>query len=100
MSNKQKQDIVNSLQSGRQLVIKSTKTQSGGFLGTLLASIGVPLAIEAIKKLTTGKGAPRMGNSGNTKNEGGGSAPRVGIPRDPPPFFGNWPQNTIGYGKK
>jgi len=31
------------LQTGGQLVIKPTKTQSGGFLGTLLASIGVPL---------------------------------------------------------
>ena len=40
--------------------IKPTKTQTGGFRGTLLASIGIPLAVEAIKKLT-GKGAPRIG---------------------------------------
>ena len=40
--------------------IKPTKTQKGGLLGTLLASIGIPLAVKAIKKLT-GKGAPRIG---------------------------------------
>ena len=60
LTNKQKKDILNSLQSGGQLVVKPTKSQYGGFLGTLLASIGLPLAIEAIKKIT-GKGAPRMG---------------------------------------
>ena len=50
LTNKQKKDILNSLQSGGQLVVKPTKSQYGGFLGTLLASIGLPLAIEAIKK--------------------------------------------------
>ena len=52
LTNKQKKDILNSLQSGGQLVVKPTKSQYGGFLGTLLASIGLPLAIEAIKKIT------------------------------------------------
>ena len=61
LTNKQKKDILNSLQSGGQLVVKPTKSQYGGFLGTLLVSIGLPLAIEAIKKIT-GKGAPRMGS--------------------------------------
>ena len=40
--------------------IKSIKTQTGGFLGTLLASIGIPLAIDVIKKIT-GENAPRIG---------------------------------------
>ena len=35
----QKKDILNALQSGSGLVIKPPKTQQGGFLGTLLASI-------------------------------------------------------------
>ena len=48
LTTKQKQDILNSLQSGGQIVVKPTKSQYGGFLGTLLASIGLPLAIEAI----------------------------------------------------
>ena len=44
-----------------------------GFWGTLLASIGIPLAIEALKKITGG--APRMG-SDLTKGHG---APRIGM---------------------
>ena len=48
----QKKDILNTLQSGSGLVIEPTKTQSGGFLGTLLASKGVPLLLNGL----TGKG--------------------------------------------
>ena len=43
----QKRDILNALHSGGQLVIKPKRTQQGGFLGTLLASIGVPLLLNA-----------------------------------------------------
>ena len=63
------------------------------FLGTLLASIGIPLAIEAIKKMTGG--APRMG-SDLTKGHG---APRLGM-YQPPPFIGTWEQARKGGGKK
>ena len=94
LTNKQKKDILNSLQSGGQLVVKPTKSQYGGFLGTLLASIGLPLAIEAIKKMT-GKGAPRMG-SDLIKGYG---APRLGM-YQPPPFIGTWEQVRKGGGKK
>ena len=94
LTNKQKKDILNSLQSGGQLVVKPTKSQYGGFLGTLLASIGLPLAIEAIKKIT-GKGAPRMG-SDSIKGHG---APRLGM-YQPPPFIGTWEQVRKGGGKK
>ena len=93
LTNKQKKDILNSLQSGGQLVVKPTKSQYGGFLGTLLASIGLPLAIEAIKKIT-GKGAPRMG-SDLIKGHG---APRLGM-YQPPPFIGTWEQVRKGGGK-
>ena len=44
----QKKDILNALQTGNGLVIRPTKTQQGGFLGTLLASIGVPLLLNAL----------------------------------------------------
>ena len=44
----QKKDILNTLQTGSGLVIRPTKTQSGGFLGTLLASIGAPLLLNAL----------------------------------------------------
>ena len=65
-----------------------------GFLGTLLASIGLPLAIEAIKKITGG--APRMGSY--VKKEGTG-APPLGM-YQPPPFVGTWEQVRKGGGKK
>ena len=94
LTDKQKRDILNSVQSGGQLVLKPTKSQYGGFLGTLLASIGLPLAIEAIKKIT-GKGAPRMG-SDLIKGHG---APRLGM-YQPPPFIGTWEQVRKGGGKK
>ena len=71
------------------------KTQSGGFLGTLLASIDIPLAIEAIKRIT-GKGAPRIGSKG----KGGKGAPRIGAYRPPPPFYESWSNDTIGMGIK
>ena len=60
----QKKDILNALQSGGQLVIKPTRTQQGAFLGTLLASKGVPLLLNAL----TGKGlqADRTGSSNTT----------------------------------
>ena len=92
LTDKQKRDILNSVQSGGQLVLKPTKSQYGGFLGTLLASIGIPLAVEAIKKMTGG--APRIGS----KLEGHG-APRIGM-YQPPPFIGTWEQARKGGGTK
>ena len=52
LTNEQKKQIVNAIHTGGQIVSKPTKSQSGGFLGTLLASIGVPLLLNAL----TGKG--------------------------------------------
>ena len=106
---KQKKDILNALQTGSGVHIKPTKVQTGGFLGTLLASIGVPLAIEAIKKMT-GKGAPQMGqpkqrpsrsipkptNDDNDNQDGGFLIPTYRTP----PFYGNWPDQTFGMGTK
>ena len=104
LSMKQKRDILNALQTGSGVHIKPTKTQSGGFLGTLLASIGVPLAIEAIRKMTGGA-SPQMGQPKQrpprsipkpTNNQDGGLV----IPYRTPPFYGNWPDGTIGMGVK
>ena len=92
---KQQRDILRALQTGSGVRIKPTKTQSGGFLGTLLASIGIPLAIEAIKKMT-GKGAPRIGKPPWTRGNG---APRIGMPKAPPPFY-SYPPYVTGNGKK
>ena len=52
----QKKQILDSLQTGGQLVIRPTRKQiEGGALGAILASIGVPLAIELASKIF-GKG--------------------------------------------
>jgi len=77
------------VQTGNGVVIKPTKTQQGGFLGTLLASIGIPLLVKAL----TGKGLqvdkrsrrslPIYVPSGNSK--GGLVNPYMMMP---PPFYG------------
>ena len=91
LSAKQKKDILNALQSGSGVVVKPTKTQSGGFLGTLLASIGIPMVLKAL----TGRGAPKIGLPPPPK--GGRGAPRMGM-YNPPPYIGTW--NKVGMGKK
>ena len=102
LTNKQKQEILTALQSGGQVVVKPSAKQSGGMLGTILASIGIPLALDMVKNLF-GKGAPRVGRPKEKGAPGGGrpkgkGAPRLGAPfQRPPPFVGNWGQ---GMGKK
>ena len=98
LSDKQKRDILNAIQTGSGVHIKPTKKQTGGFLSTLLASIGIPLALEAFKKMT-GSGGPRMGKA---PKQDGGAAPRLGAYKPPPPFFGTWeqPAGTVGAEKK
>ena len=45
---KQKTDLTKSLKTGSGLQITPTISQSGGFLGTLLASIGIPMVLKAL----------------------------------------------------
>lgn len=105
LTQKQKEQIVSALHTGGQLVIKPTKTQSGGFLGTLLASIGIPMILNAL----TGKGlqvdkhrsrrsanvyVPKMPKSNNSTSGG-----LVNPTLYPPPFFGSW-NNKVGMGTK
>ena len=113
LTNKQKEQILSALQSGGQIVVKPSKKQSGGLLGTMLASIGIPLAIKAVKSVF-GKGAPRIGRPKGKgaprigRPKGGKGAPRLGGPaatlfQRPPPIVGNWEQATSwgrGMGKK
>ena len=89
LSTKQKKNILEALQSGSGVFIKPTKTQSGGFLGSLLASIGIPMLLNAL----TGRGAPKIGLP-SPPPQGGRGAPRVGI-YNPPPFIGSW-TNKVG----
>ena len=106
LTKKQKEQIVSAIHTGGQLVVKPTKTQSGGFLGTLLASIGVPLFLKAL----TGEGlqvdskrsrrsvdvhVPKVLSNKHTSSKDGGLV----LPMDyrSPPFIGTW-GNSIGMG--
>ena len=87
LTKKQKEDIVNALQSGGEIVIKPTAKQRGGFLGTLLASIGVPLLLNAL----SGKGLQNRCHSGHgLQNRPTPSAYPYGYAPFPPPFIGQW----------
>ena len=98
LSTGQKTDILNALQTGNGLVIRPTQKQSGGFLGTLLASIGVPLLLKAL----TGKGTQvdRTGLPANTTpvyvpDTITGHGRYNPYPYRSPPFFGTW-ENPVG----
>ena len=87
----QKKDILKALQTGNGLVIRPTKTQQGGFLGTLLASIGVPLLLNVL----TGKGT-QVDSTGSPSNTVSVYVPDTinghgmynQYPYMSPPFFG------------
>ena len=102
LTKKQKEDILNALQSGGQIVIKPTPKQRGGFLGTLLASIGVPLLLNAL----TGKGLQNRQGLG-LQNRKGGTRKGHGLQnrpywdpyaRFPPPFLGQGVEKKSGKG--
>ena len=120
LTKKQKEQIVSALHTGGQLVIKPTKSQSGGFLSTLLASIGIPLILNAL----TGKGLQvdkqRSKRSTNvyvppssigistqpqTKSKSNNSSGGLVLPMNqltgmyPPPFIGSW-KKPVGMGLK
>ena len=87
----QKKDVLNAPQTGNGLVIRPTKIQQGGFLGTLLACIAVPLLLNAL----TGKGvkADRTGSPSNTVSvyvpgTTNGHGMITPCPYMSPPFFG------------
>ena len=51
LSTKQKQDILNALQSGSGVRIKPTKTQSGGFLGSFSFNCNTMLIIPSARMI-------------------------------------------------
>ena len=79
---KQKRDLAAAHQMVSDLNYRVTGKEVGNGIGALLASIGIPFAIEAITKLTGGS-SMRIGKG----------SPRIGRP---PPFIGTWE----GRGKK
>ena len=84
-------DLAKAHKDGSDMMFKITQKQVGNGIGTILASIGLPLIIDAIRGKGVGRGGPRIGK---VSAQGG---PRIGM--YPPPFIGNWP-STSGRGKK
>ena len=70
------------------MLFKITQKQVGNGIGTVLASIGIPLVLDALKGLRGGS-AVRMGRG---KGE---AAVRIGRP---PPFLGSWEKGGKGKG--
>ena len=87
LSKGQRNDLANAHNLGRDLLFKITQKQVGNEIGTVLASIGIPIVLDALKGLT-GRGAVRMGSRG-------GAAARIGAP---PPFLGSWGRGGKGKG--
>ena len=100
LSAKQKKDILDALQSGSGVVIKPTKTQSGGFLGTLLTSIGIPMVLKALtgRGLHVEKSTPRRSIPVYIPPKKSGGKNKMML-YQPPPFIGSW-DNQVGMGKK
>ena len=101
LTTKQKKDILNALQSGSGVHIKPTIKQSGGFLGTLLASIGIPMVLKAL----TGRGL-HVEQSTPSRSIPVYISPKTFGGKhnmmlyQPPPFIGSWNKNPIGLGIK
>ena len=93
LSKGQRNDLANAYNLGRDLLFKITQKQVGNGIGSILASIGIPIVLDAIKGMT-GRGAPRMGR-GRRRRGGGGAAARIGAP---PPFLGSWGKGGKGKG--
>lgn len=66
LTEKQKQDILNTLLTAGSLTIRPTRVQSSGFLGVLFASISVLIAVDLVSKIFKGSGAPQMGVHGKS----------------------------------
>ncbi|PFX21869.1 hypothetical protein AWC38_SpisGene13598 [Stylophora pistillata] len=105
LSKKQQQDLSNALHSGGDMKMKPTKSQSGGFLGTLLASIGVPILLKALTGSGNSRGKGLHGSGLHVrapKKSGKGLQNRPYWDEQPiffPPGLGE-PVPTIGRGGK
>ena len=104
LTTKQKKDILDALQSGSGVHIRPTAKQSGGFLGTLLASIGIPMMLKALtgRGLHVEKSHPRrtipIYVPPHMTRKGGKHG--IMMPYGPPPYIGSWNSNPIGLGTK
>ena len=86
-------DLAKAYTDNSDMMFKITNKQVGNGIGSILASIGIPMIIDAIRGKGVGRGGPRVGKIS------GGAGPQIGMPMYPAPFIGNWP-STSGRGKK
>ena len=86
-------DLAKAHKDGSDMLFKITQKQVGNGIGTILASIGIPMILDAIRGKGVGRGGPRIGKIS------GGAGPRIDMPMYPPPLISNWP-TTSGRGKK
>ena len=77
----QTRDLAKAHQNGSDMLFQLTQKQVGNGIGSIIASIGIPMILDAIRGKGVGRGGPTIGKGG----------PRIG----PPPFIGSW-----GKGKK
>ena len=105
LTTKQKQDILNALQTGSSVHIKPTKKQMGGAIGMILASIGIAMLLNSIlgKGLQVDSRRSRRSlpiHVPDTSVKDGGLVLPVNYRSEP--FFGTWDQmkNPIGLGMK
>ena len=85
-------DLARAHKLGEDLLFRLTQRQVGSGIGTLLASIGIPMIIDALKGGSIKGGNPRMGGP---RSNGGAAV----MPMAPPPFIGTWGRGR-GRGKK
>ena len=96
-------DLARAHQDGADMLFKITQKQVGNGIGSIIASIGIPMILHAIRGKGVGRGGPRIGKAsggGGGPRIGkvsGGGGPRIGPPMAPPPFIGTWGR---GRGKK
>ena len=83
-------DLAKAYTDNADMMFKVTNKQVGNGIGSILATIGIPMIIDALKGKGIGHGGPRI-------NKTGSGGPQIGM--YPPPFIGNW-SSTSGRGKK
>ena len=76
-------DLAKAYTDNSDMMFKVTNKQVGNGIGSILASIGIPMIIDALRGKGVGRGGPRIGKIS------GGAGPRVGLP---PPFIGSLAQ--------
>ena len=105
LTEKQKRDILNALQTGSGVHIKPTQKQMGNGIGTILASIGIPMLLDAIMGKGIGKGL-QVDSNRSRRSVPIKLPPKNGglvFPYRSPPFYGTWDKKGMmgmGRGKK